>query len=76
MDFKVGDIYKCPEGHNGRIVWISDSENVIAVKCPRDHFVKVEKVPIQTKSSSLYRNHATQERRTFTKDMVFLIRVK
>jgi hypothetical protein len=75
MDLKVGDVYKCPEGHNAHIVWISENEKVIAVKCPHDHFNKVVKVAIQTKSSSPYRNHATEERKTFTKDMVFLIRI-
>ena len=45
-----GDVYECPEGHKASIVWISENEKVIAVKCPYDHFVKVEKVAIQTKS--------------------------
>jgi len=75
MDLKVEDIYKCPEGHKASIVWISENENTIAVRCPYEHFVKVEKVAIRTKSSSSYRNHATEEREIFTKDMVFLIRI-
>jgi hypothetical protein len=75
MDLKVGDIYKCPDGHNAHIVWISENGKVIAVKCPYEHFVKVEKVAIRTKSSLSYRNHATEERKIFTKDMVFLIEI-
>ncbi len=75
MDLKAGDVYECPEGHKARIVWISENESVIAVKCPYEHFSKVEKVAIQTKSSLPYRNHATEERKIFTKDMVFLIRI-
>ena len=75
MDLKAGDVYECPEGHKASIVWISENENTIAVRCPYEHFVKVEKVAIRTKSSSSYRNHATEEREIFTKDMVFLIRI-
>jgi hypothetical protein len=75
MDLKVGDVYKCPEGHNAHIVWISENKNTIAIKCPYEHFSKVEKVAIQTKSRLPYRNHATEEREIFTKDMVFLIRI-
>lgn len=75
MDLKVGDIYKCPEGHNAHIVWISENEKVIAVKCPYEHFNKVVRVTVETKSRLPYRNHATEERKTFTKDMVFLIRI-
>jgi CHAT domain-containing protein len=75
MDLKIGDIYKCPEGHNARIVWVSENGKVIAVKCPYKHFSKVEKVTIQTKSSWPYRNNSTEERKIFTKDMVFLIRI-
>jgi len=75
MDLKVGDVYECPEGHKASIVWISENEKVIAVKCPYEHFVKVEKVTIRTKSSSSYRNHSTEERKIFTKDMVFLFRI-
>jgi len=75
MDLKVGDAYKCPEGHNAHVVWISENEKTIAVKCPHEHFVKIEKVAISTKSSLPYRKHATEERKIYTKDMVFLIRI-
>jgi len=75
MDLKVGDIYKCPEGHNAHIVWVSENGKVIAVKCPQNHLVKIEKGPVQTKSSSRYIKHATEEREVYAKDIVFLIRI-
>ena len=62
MDFKVGDIYKCPEGHKASIVWISENESVIAVKCSYEHFEKIEKVN-------------NKERKIYNKDVVFLIRI-
>jgi hypothetical protein len=62
MDFKVGDVYKCPEGHRASIVWISENENVIAVKCPYEHFEKIEKVN-------------NKERKIYNKDVVFLIEI-
>jgi len=43
MEFKVGDIHKCPEGHIARVVWISEDKKVVAVKCPRKHLSKVVK---------------------------------
>jgi len=72
---KVGDIYECPEGHKASIVWISENEKVIAVKCPHDHLVKVVKVAGRTKPRLSYRNYPTEERKIYTKDMVFLIRI-
>jgi hypothetical protein len=75
MDLKVGDVYKCPEGHNAHIVWISENERVIAVKCPYKHFDKVVKVADHTKPSLSYRNYPTEERKIYAKDMVFLIRI-
>jgi hypothetical protein len=75
MDLKVGDVYKCPEGHNAHVVWINENENVIAVKCPHDHLIKVEKVAVQTESSWPHRNHAAKERKIYAKDVVFLIRI-
>jgi len=75
VNLKVGDTYKCPEGHNARIVWISENEKVIAVKCPYEHFHKMVKVAIQSKSRLPHKNHAAEERKTFAKDMVFLIRI-
>jgi hypothetical protein len=71
MELKVGDVYKCPEGHKASIVWISESEKVIAV----NHFYKVAKVADHTKPSLSYRSHPTEEKKIYTKDMVFLIRI-
>jgi hypothetical protein len=62
MDLKVGDFYKCPEGHNAKIVWISENGKVAGVKCPYEHFEKMEKV-----------NNV--ERKIFHKDVVFLITI-
>ena len=42
VKLKVGDIYKCPEGHEASIVWIKDDRRVIAVKCPQKHVSKVK----------------------------------
>ena len=75
MDLKVGDVYKCPEGHRASIVWISENEKVIAVKCPYEHFDKIAKVTVQTKSRLPYRNHPTEERKIYAKDVVFLIEI-
>jgi len=75
MELKVGDIYKCPEGHRASIVWISENEKVIAVKCPQKHLNKVVKVADHTKPSLSYRNYPTVERNIYVKDMVFLIRI-
>jgi hypothetical protein len=41
MDLKVGDTYKCPEGHKAKIVWTNADKTVIGVKCPRQHLSKV-----------------------------------
>jgi hypothetical protein len=43
MDLKVGDSYKCPEGHKTKIVWIHKDGKVIGVKCSKEHVSKVEK---------------------------------
>ena len=75
MDLKVGDVYECPESHKASIVWISENGKVIAVKCPYNHFYKVAKVADRTKPSLSYRSHPTEERKIYTKDMVFLIRI-
>ncbi len=62
MDLKVGDVYKCPEGHNAKIVWISENGKVVGVKCSYEHFEKMEKVN-------------NKERKIFHKDVVFLITI-
>ena len=69
MELKVGDIYRCPEGHRASIVWISENEKVIAVKCPQKHLNKVVKVADHTKHSLSYRHYPTEERKIYTKDM-------
>jgi len=75
MELKVGDVYKCPEGHKASIVWISENEKVIAVKCPYEHFDKIAKVPIKTRHKQPYRNYLTEERKIYAKDVVFLIEI-
>ena len=75
MEFKVGDIFKCPEGHNAKIVWISEDKKVIAVKCPRRHLNKVEKVADDTKPVLPYRHRGTKERKIYAENMVFLISI-
>jgi hypothetical protein len=75
MELKVGDVYKCPEGHNAHIVWISENEKVIAVKCPYEHLNKIAKVANHAKPGHSYRSYPTKERRIYAKDMVFLIRI-
>ena len=50
MEFKIGDIYKCPEGHESKIVWINEDRRVIAVKCPQRHFSKMKKVADHSKT--------------------------
>ena len=42
MDLKAGDVYECPEGHNAKIVWISENKNTIAVKCSHEYFESSE----------------------------------
>ena len=37
IEFKVGDEYKCPEGHTGKIVWIHEGMNMIGVRCSKTH---------------------------------------
>lgn len=43
MELKVGDEYKCPEGHSAKIVWIREDKKIIAVKCSSKHLNKVVK---------------------------------
>jgi hypothetical protein len=75
LDLKVGDVYKCPEGHNAHIVWISENGKVIAVKCPHEHLNKIAKVADHTKPGRSYRSYPAKERKIYAKDMVFLIRI-
>lgn len=43
MNLKVGDTYKCPEGHKAKVVWTNENKTVIGVKCPKKHVSKVVK---------------------------------
>ena len=61
MELKVGDSFKCPEGHKAKIVWISEDKKVVAVKCPQKHLKKVVKV-------------SGKERKIYVRNMVFLIK--
>jgi len=75
MELKVGDIFKCPEGYNAKIVWIREDKKVIAVRCPQKHFDKVAKVVDNTKPALSYRRHPTKERTIYAENMVFLISI-
>lgn len=73
MELEIGDVFKCPEGHKAKIVWISEDKKVIAVRCPKKHLRKVVKVTDQTKPALSYGRHRTTERKIYVKNMVFLI---
>jgi hypothetical protein len=75
MELKVGDAYKCPEDHEAEIVWISEDKKLIAVKCPRRHLSKVEKVADHTKPALPYGHRPRKERKIYVENMVFLIRI-
>jgi len=75
MELKTGDIYKCPEGHKAKIVWISEDKKVIAVRCPQRHLSKVVKVADHTKPALQHRNYPRKERKIYAENMVFLIRI-
>ncbi len=73
MELKVGDIFKCPEGHKAKIVWISEDKKVVAVECPQGHLRKVVNVNIEPALS--YRNQPREKRKIYVKNMVFLIKI-
>ncbi len=75
MELKVGNVYKCPEGHEAKIVWISEDKKVIAVRCPHKHLDKVAKVTDYTKPAPSHRTHATKEEKIYAKNMVFLVKI-
>ena len=75
MELKVGDIFKCPEGHKAKILWISEDKKVVAVRCPHKHFRKVAKVADYTKPAMSYRHYPQKERKIYVKNMVFLIKL-
>ena len=72
---KVGDTYRCPEDHEAKIVWISEDEKTIAVRCAQRHFSKVAKVTDHSKSPISTRRFRTKEKKVFVRNMVFLIRI-
>jgi len=71
----VGDRFKCPEGHEATIVWISEDKKVVAVRCPREHLGKVRKVVDHTKPALRYRYQPMTERQIYLKNMVFLFEI-
>ena len=75
MELKVGDTFKCPEGHKAKIVWISEDKKTVAVKCPQEHFSKTAKVADHSKHARSYGPHPTKEEKIYVKNMVFLIKI-
>ncbi|MDH5441490.1 MAG: hypothetical protein OEZ48_14685 [Candidatus Bathyarchaeota archaeon] len=75
MELKVGDIFKCPENHKAKIVWISEDKRIIAVRCPQRHFSKVAKVADHSKPPISIRRFRTRQRKVFVRNMVFLVRI-
>ena len=76
MELKVGESFRCPEGHKATIVWISEHKKVVAVKCPQKHLKKVVKVADHTKPALSYRHRPRKERKIYVRNMVFLIRIE
>jgi len=74
MELKVGGIFKCPEGHNATIVWISEDKKVIAVRCSQKHLKKVVKVADNTKPA-MSGHYPRKERKIYVENMVFLIEI-
>ncbi|MDQ1278847.1 MAG: hypothetical protein QG670_107 [Thermoproteota archaeon] len=75
MELNVGDSFECPEGHNARIVWLSEDKKVVAVRCSHEHLSKVLKVVKHPESTPSYRNQSREERKIFLKNLVFVIKV-
>jgi len=73
MELKVGGIFECPEGHEAKIVWISEDKKVVAVECPQKHLRKV--VSKNTESVLSYRNQPREKREIYVNNMVFLIKI-
>jgi len=74
MELKVGDVFQCPEGHNARIVWISEDKKVAGVRCPHEHLSKVVRVADNTKHV-MSGHYPRKERKIYAKNMVFLIKI-
>ncbi len=75
MELKVGDTFKCPEGHKAKIVWISEDKKAVAVRCPQKHLKKVVKVSDYTRPALRYRHRPSKEREIYVENMVFLIKI-
>ena len=75
MELKVGDDFKCPEGHKATIVWISQDKKVVAARCPQKHLRKVVKVADNRKLAVSGRR-PRKERKIYVKNMVFLINIE
>jgi hypothetical protein len=71
----VGDFFECPEAHEAEIVWISEDKKVIAVKYPRRHLSRIEKVSDHTKPAQPYGHRPRKERKIYVENTVFLIRI-
>ena len=78
MELKVGNSFRCPEGHKAKIVWISEDKKVVAVRCPCEHLKKVVKVYLNDhrRPALLCRNRPRKEREIYVKNMVFLIKIQ
>ena len=75
MELNVGDIFECTEGHEAKIVWISEDKKIVAVRCPQEHLSKVVKAVGHTEPALSYRNQPREERKIYVKNMVFLIKI-
>ena len=75
MELKVGDNFKCPEGHKAKIVWISENKKVIAARCPQKHLRKIVKVADNTRRA-MSGHRPRKERKIYVKNMVFLINIE
>ena len=75
MELNVGGIFECPEGHNAKIVWLSEDKKVVAVRCSHEHLSKVVKVVRRRESMPSYRNQPGEERKIFLRNLVFVITV-
>ena len=75
LELNVGDIFECTEGHEAKIVWISEDKKIVAVRCPQEHLRKVVKVVGHIEPILSYRNQPREERKIYVKNMVFLIKI-
>ena len=65
----VGDHVKCPQcGREARVVWISQNEKTVAIKCMGYHS-HGEKTP----SAKVTSRYKTEPKKKYVKGMVFLV---